>query len=791
MQRIAFLLMIACVPWIVGCEGCRRQTAEENKKEQEEAPKRDFDSKPPRPFPSDIALAGNAIKPGHWLSASQTLKSNNADVRGDLVSRAGSRGVSLRTGRGTESVGDLYSKRPVVMPKGQQRRFDFRVLAPEPMAEQRNCFLASRFTATSQSGFFDADPFPYRMMGPQEYFLVILTTRPERFRRIKEADWVRPFRQRFDVPSESLNYRIVVPPSDGILPLADTMLDWTSTSVVIWDDLPADALTPDQLTAMSDWLQFGGILIVNGAKATGEIAQTVLRDVLPLKPTGNIELDPDAGVELLRNWQVSTDESTEKQIALLKSQSGRVAVDGRLDDKAESIDDSGNLILERRSGNGRVVQPRFDFTSDWISTWQSYDSFISGVLLQRPRRVYRKLDNEEFVRQFYADYQNPNTPASFNTRFRLQARDARWRSLTKQSRSSNVIGEADLFASDPVTGIAGWTDDSSVIDACREILSLESGIEIPKSSLVIKSLGIYLLLLVPVNYLFFRLLGKLEMAWLAVPVIAIGGAVWVARAARLDIGFARSHSEIGILEMQPGYQRGHLTRVMAIYNSLSSNYDIDFKTIDACGRVIDQGRSESSDLVAFKTSYQEGPTLSDVAVQSNQVRLMHVEQMIDLGGGISIDGSGIVRNESSLVLSDAVVIGKDAGGNIRVAVLGEVAAQSAKKASFRQMESAAIPSGMPMQVSNLMRKFTSTGNLPNGASRLVARYDGSIKSMTITPSANQTVSQTVVVVHLKHAKSAEPSVDANLLSDFDLVLNDDDPSDFESEAMPNPSSSSN
>ena len=86
------------------------------------------------------------------------------------------------------------------------------------------------------------------------------------------------------------------------------------------------------------------------------------------------------------------------------------------------------------------------------------------------------------------------------------------------------------------------------------------------------------------------MLGKLEFAWLAVPFIAIGGAIWVAREARLDIGFARSQTEVGLLEVQTGCDRAHLTRVTAIYNSLSSTYDIAFDTPEAAAHTDTAGR---------------------------------------------------------------------------------------------------------------------------------------------------------------------------------------------------------
>ncbi len=65
--------------------------------------------------------------------------------------------------------------------------------------------------------------------------------------------------------------------------------------------------------------------------------------------------------------------------------------------------------------------------------------------------------------------------------------------------------------------------------------------------------GLYLLIIVPINWLVFRLAGRVELAWLAVPVLAIGWGVAVVWLAQLDIGFARAETEVAVLEVQNGY----------------------------------------------------------------------------------------------------------------------------------------------------------------------------------------------------------------------------------------------
>ena len=454
-------------------------------------------------------------------------------------------------------------------------------------------------------------------MGPAEYFFVILTDRPERFTRFQVSDWARRIRDEtaFNVGEPVINYRLVTPsPEDYYplpLPLAETMLDWTNTAVVFWDDLPPEALTPQQQTALADWVHYGGQLIVNGAAAADSINKSSIADLLPLRPTGNIELDVNAAAELLTNWQVPKDPSTDQQVALLKGRESRVAIDGVANAGSEAIDGSGNLILSRRAGSGRVVQSRCDLMSDWLTSWKSYDSFVNSVLLLRPpRRVNPVVNSDGVGATNLQSYVLPNgseesfADPTMNTRFRIAARDAVLpvvAGVVKRPATGFLSGRDAYTRVDSLSGIGGWSDSSDAIRLCRETLRSEAGIEIPDSSLVLRSLGYYLCILIPINYLIFRMLGKLEFAWLAVPVIAIGGAIWVAREARLDIGFARSQTELGLLEVQAGYDRAHLTRVTAIYNSLSSTYDIAFETPGAAALPIRQRDDAPPISAVFKT----------------------------------------------------------------------------------------------------------------------------------------------------------------------------------------------
>ncbi len=778
MPRVPYLIALLCLPLVVGCEGCRRDAETDAEQQDREAPLEDFTALPAQAFPGDANVAAGGIKPGHWLTASQGLKSNKIDSRGELESRASASGANFSTGAVETAVGEIPSLRPIVLPKGQTRRFDYRLLAPSVSgSDQNRTYLSSRYISAGRSVFYDTGKQPFNVLSSEEYFFVILTTRPQRFAKFQVSDWVRPFRDEYSFKNtRNANYRIIFPPTDDLLPLSETMLDWTSTAVVLWDDLSSDALTPLQQRAISDWVRFGGQLIINGAVATDAISRSSMVDLLPLRPTGNIELDPDAAAELLRQWSVATDPSTDKQIAVMRAQSGRVAVDGTAAADSEALP-GGNLVLTRRVGNGRVVQPRFDITSDWMMNWQSYDSFVNSAILARPRRQYVKSNDgndERLLGQEYPDYGTGFADPAMNTKVRITARDAVLRTLADEENATSVAASRVDRLSQvlPSAGIGGWTDRSDSIQLCRDILQSESGIEIPDSSLVVRSLGYYLLILVPVNYLFFRLIGRLEYAWLAVPLIAIGGAVWVARAARLDIGFARKHTELAILELQPEYQRGHLSRVIAIYNSLSSSYDVQFNTIDGVAAPVWDDTTGGRPV--FQTGFGDGPKLAGVAVDSNKTQLLHAEQIVDVGGPVSLDGQGNLVNQSAFELYDSLVIEKTDTDNVRIAMVGACPPGSKVTLRYRDGSTLAITDELPMQTMRMIRRFSSPAAMPDNSIRLVGRIESSLPGMTITPDANQVATQTIVLAHLKHPPIPVPQVDANLITDFRRAIGRDE-----------------
>ena len=123
-----------------------------------------------------------------------------------------------------------------------------------------------------------------------------------------------------------------------------------------------------------------------------------------------------------------------------------------------------------------------------------------------------------------------------------------------QAPSSTPTSE--LRPPEQTGGIGAWNDFSATANVARESLLEAAGVEVPDTSFVVIALVLYLVALVPLNWLVFNAIGRVEWAWIAAPIIALAGTWVIVDRARLDIGFVRAQTEIGVLELQPDYDRG-------------------------------------------------------------------------------------------------------------------------------------------------------------------------------------------------------------------------------------------
>jgi hypothetical protein len=410
-----------------------------------------------------------------------------------------------------------------------------------------------------------------------------------------------------------------------------------------------------------------------------------------------------------------------------------LGVEWKLAPGGHPVAGTGGLVAERRTGGGRIVATRFLLSDVRIKQWKNFDGFFNAVFLRRPARVFGQESELAGLTVKWADpaVQHMFLEPRLGTTLRYFSRDIgslatyspppSTAATTDQEEKNSPaaprrggpaggISGAPVYGSPGVrispysaedeprtfrpetwtnhpdiddwhfcgyqstmpSGVAAWNDTGAASEAARQSLTEAAGIQIPRGEFVLQVLGIYLLVLVPVNWLIFWLIGRVEWAWVAAPIIAVLGAGAVIRLAQLDIGFARSRTEIGILEVQGGYERAHLTRYSALYTSLSSNYALTFDEFSALALPFASGPRNESLLsistytdVAFRREKETANRLAGVQVSSNSTGMVHSEQMLPLGKSpkvteslqlIGDDRAGFaIRNTTDVTLRDVGV----------------------------------------------------------------------------------------------------------------------------------------
>lgn len=777
--RLLLLILLLLMP---GCDGCR--DAEEDEAEKDQMPVQAIESQRLRVQPATEGLMLNNYKPGHWGTASLELKSNIDDLRGDLESVATGDAMMPFEVPGTDTA--IRFQRPAVLPKGQRRRLQIRFLMPGVPGFEGRKGLKSDFSSRGGGLVFSTGNEPLAAMQPQEYFFVTFTDRSEFFIGLQAADFTALPTDLVTSPDKIWHYRVVIPAADDLISLSDSLFGWTATAYLLWDDTAPLQITDDQQRAIIDWVHFGGRLIVNGP-ARQDWNDSFLAPYLPLADITQTELDGEAMGQMVTAWSVPDDPSGDVISRTLRERTGVPGIEGQRHPQTQEVADSRGLVLRRRVGRGLVVMTRFDLTEDWLRKWNSMQSFYNGALMARPPRRYRseriEIAGAEFddfsdmpasTLTWAGNLEGSEKEAALTTGLRLLTRDGGPGANSVEDAARHALQQGSVadpydtsLVGSSLGGMGAWNDFSGPAIAAREALREASGISIPRSDFVVHSLAWYLLALVPVNFLLFRLIGRLEWAWLGVPVIAVAGAVWVARNAQLDIGFARSRNELAVLELQPDHPRGVLTRYISLYNSLSTTYRADFDSADVCCAPLAGSRDVDDPTAArelrLRFGYAPGATLDGFAVPSNRTDMLHFEQIFDAGGTLQISSDGSsVFNGTSIDLEDVVVDRSTAESGAEVAVVGLLEAGATAPLQFRPPSEFRGFESSDLSADRLALTCRTSAQLRTGDVRLVGRVPGSLPGVTLTPDASQTAAQSIVIAHLGHADLGPVAPDVTL-----------------------------
>jgi hypothetical protein len=842
------LLAVTILPCSSGCASKSPDEAKKEleKLKKKEKPKPPFDqlrvfAEPnersftdPKDLENQLAPR-NAIKPGHWTGVLVEAKANTADFGGELTSEPRDNQQNLVDLEG--SVFNFVLSRPASLAKGQKKTLESLFFAPPldrsqavveetapidgsaPVVLRRTSTWMYNQLRSPQRGIESrVDPELLPHMPSFQYFMVVLARDPVRYRYLRVLDSVRPLGEAATTLAEdAAYYRTLFLRPNQPLALPSQPLCWTSAAVVVWDDILPSALTPDQQQSLVDWVHWGGALIVSGPQSLDALRGSFLEPYLPATGSETTELGAQAVAALNEHWTIAETNGEKSPLLPVKPWSGVKLVRSP---SAEFVVGTGELVAERRVGRGRVLTTAFRLSEPDLINWRSFDSFFNACMLHRPRRSFN-LTHDQF--QFEGVRAADRFDSALTTGVRYFSRDAKEpEGAASGVASSNVPGEVPVAtpplpqsqppAVQPVPGliaglsgdlpeansdvdviealrarpgVAAWNDFSKVSKTAGHALREAAGIAVPKREFVLWMVGLYLLLIVPVNWLVFRLLGRVEWAWFAVPVVALAWGAVVIWLAQLDIGFARAETEISVLEVQADFPRAHLSRYTALYSSLSTSYSVRFDERSAVAQPfavdLTQLSGQRHSTVMFRNAAEQ--VLSDFLVSSNSTGMVHSEQMIDLGGGLAwqpdTEGGASLENNTKLKLSGVAIVRRrrDNQGQAvaESAWLGDLIVGARVDVQFEPHDPAALAEARDraplsthdrsegsLSLRALLDFAESHATLELGDVRLVAWQDQPLRGVHIEPAAPQARRATLVVANLQFAPTAQPAPDLNL-----------------------------
>ena len=804
--RLVFWLLLCLLPLMVfpGCGGCRKtpqqiqaeaeerekldaeQRARERARRKEKKPNVEMGKLAAQPYGTAPEVC--AYKPGHWTATTLPVKANNFNLLGDLeMTTVDPKGKALGLpGMAYSSTG----ARQVALPKGQVKLLQSVLYVP---VSGRDAFVSSEVKAKSGGRGVYPKGHPLKRMPAYQYHLAVLARWPSKYKYLDSLDSVRHPSDLGGQENTRGYYRVQLVQAEKRTTLPRHALFWTSIGCLLWDDAAPDALLPDQQIAMLDWLHWGGQLIVSGPESLDTAKNSFLSPYLPAQSTGTREISAADLEELNNNWTLPVHAAPGRSLAPVKPWSG-VAFEKHPD--ALEVPGTGGLVVKRRIGRGSIVVSAFSLSNPELTDWPSFDGFFNACLLGRPPRQF--LDNDLEVQVAWAEGGFRPFDARVVSQLRYFTRDTGNKTFVRPDESRELaevgfISTGDDYVDpdqDFAPDVASWDDFNSVANSARESLRVAAQIEIPERMFVVWVVGIYLIVLVPANWAFFRLIGRVEWAWVMAPIIAVVCTIVVVRLAQLDIGFARSLSQISVVETQAGYPRAHVTRYTALYTSLATGYDFRFEDpgaqVQPFSRVADPAAFSflpGQGLTKLQYRYENDVSMRGFRVTSNDTGMVHSEQMVDLGGPVlleEVQSEGYrVINHTGLTLHGAGLIRKTQSGSLETAWVGPLEAEESAGLYFQDQPNREIVGGFwteernrwPLTASGSshdelnFRQLVELAENPNslepGDVRLIAWSDQRIPGQQISPSAPQTQHATLLVANLRYGAGRTPKPDKN------------------------------
>lgn len=160
------------------------------------------------------------------------------------------------------------------------------------------------------------------------------------------------------LPGQSGAAPAIVPLQPEDLP--ERVQAWSGLDRLVWQDVDAAALTPDQLEALGGWVAGGGRLVIIGGSAGADSLSAFPDGLLPYRPAGTLDIDPT----VLRSILGGLPEGS-RPLTAYAGEPG----------PGRTLATSGDRVIaaERTLGLGSVTLLGFDPTTPWIAGGESWD----------------------------------------------------------------------------------------------------------------------------------------------------------------------------------------------------------------------------------------------------------------------------------------------------------------------------------------------------------------------------------------------------------------------------------
>jgi hypothetical protein len=743
------------------------------------------------------------VKPHHWITLTLEMRSNYEDFSGSLQTLP----VPL--------VGlpqEVVYRRDARLVRAQRARLSQQVMLP---AIPRNKEVGVELVRPDAVRADLVWPASVRGMEPRQMLVVFLTKgTPDAY-----AGWGRfqatipDATDRGDPQALERDryYRLVLPLQPDRPPLSPHPLTWTTISHVVWDGMAPDTLNPSQQQALLDWLHWGGQLIVVGGAGPSFslLNDSFLAPYLPGEAVGNhallgkaelqplseafpppippmsegsgptsvafaVEFNRNGGSRYLRPVSINPAPARPVYLAGLKPKAGASAI---------PLGDSGERLIgaEWRVGRGRVTMLALNPTDPALASWPGLDTFVRRVVLRRreePRfatpvrreggQVHRFGDlsapDLSWVRYLTRDLggvvgtsdppeKTPKGPGFGASRANASADDP-------------PVDSEEFDKGPPPSSVAEWRDDSALSTLSARRLEEASGIKVPSASFVLRVVLAYILALVPLNWLVCRyLVGRRELAWVVVPVLSVGFAVVVERAAAYDLGFDNACDEIDVVEAYGDYPRALVTRYTSLYSTGRTRFTVSYPdNPTALALPLRSGQSiRGEDVSTTVWQSYPVPALAGLLVQPRSLAMVRAEEMLALDGNISLQtegGSRRVINGSSLPLNDAVLVDLAGPSERKETYLGTIApgaSVAVKPAAGGAAAGGPAAVFRPSALLKMLREHFEDRPENRGEIRLVAWTPEPLPGQKIEPAPDRHRGLTAVVIHLRNGPPPDPS----------------------------------